>query len=277
MEQGTAQAPGPDSELFCDVFNASPIGIGVRNLEGQLLFANRFLCSMLWFNFFIYVLSLYKIPRTVDTANWQSDQVMSFCSSYLVISLHSYIALIYFAPICRTQAKLSKNPNNYHLEEKAMKNATRILTMCLVALVLSIARANAAVEVNDKTNINLTVFIPCAAGGAGEVVDLSGPLQSLISFTINGNNVSSYFHFQPQGISGTGETTGDKYQATGVTQESFKNSLQNGQANLTFVNNFRIIGQGPGNNFLVHETMHITINAEGAVTVSRDNFIVDGK
>ena len=53
-----------------------------------------------------------------------------------------------------------------------MNNATRILTMCLVVLVLSIARANAAVEVNDTTNINLTVFIPCAAGGAGEVVDL---------------------------------------------------------------------------------------------------------
>jgi PAS domain S-box-containing protein len=50
MEQGTAQAPGPDSELFCDVFNASPIGIAVRNLEGQLLLANRFLCSMLWFS-----------------------------------------------------------------------------------------------------------------------------------------------------------------------------------------------------------------------------------
>jgi PAS domain S-box-containing protein len=45
-----AQAPAPDSELFCDVFNASPIGIAVRNLEGQLLFANRFLCSMLGFS-----------------------------------------------------------------------------------------------------------------------------------------------------------------------------------------------------------------------------------
>jgi len=92
--------------------------------------------------------------------------------------------------------------------------------------------------------------------------------------TINGNNVSGYFHFQPQGISGTGEMTGEKYQATGVTQESFKNSFQNGQANSTYVNNFRIIGQGPGNNFLVHETLHFTINAKGAVTVFHDNFSV---
>jgi hypothetical protein len=149
---------------------------------------------------------------------------------------------------------------------------------CICTLLASmIVPANAAVQENDTTEINLTVFIPCAAGGAGETVDLTGPLHTLITFTINGNNVSGFFHLQPQGISGTGETTGAKYQATGVTQESFKNSLQNGQANETFVNNFRIIGQGPGNNFLVHETLHFTINADGAVTVSHDNFSADCK
>jgi hypothetical protein len=149
---------------------------------------------------------------------------------------------------------------------------------CISTLLASmIVPANAAVQENDTTEINLTIFIPCAAGGAGETVDLTGPLHTLITFTINGNNVSGFFHFQPQGISGTGETTGAKYQATGVTQESFKNSLQNGQANETFVNNFRIIGQGPGNNFLVHETLHFTINADGAVTVSHDNFSADCK
>ena len=154
----------------------------------------------------------------------------------------------------------------------------RIVTIGLVAvLAILIAPVNAAVEVNDQTEISFQVFIPCADGGAGEVVDLNGPLHTLISFTIDGNNVSGYMHFQPQGISGTGETTGTKYQATGITKESFKSSLQNGQANLTFVNNFRIIGQGPGNNFLMHETMHVTINADGTGTVIHDNFSFDCK
>ena len=159
-----------------------------------------------------------------------------------------------------------------------MKFTVPKVVWCICTLLASmIVPANAAVQANDTTEINLTVFIPCAAGGAGESVDLTGPLHTLITFTINGNNVSGFFHFQPQGISGTGETTGAKYQATGVTQESFKNSLQNGQANETFVNNFRLIGQGPGNNFLVHETLHFTINADGAVTVSHDNFSADCK
>jgi hypothetical protein len=157
-----------------------------------------------------------------------------------------------------------------------MKTNLARVTMCFVAVLgIMIAPTNAAVGVDDKTDISLTVFVPCAAGGVGEVVDLIGPLHTLIAFTINGTNVSGYVHFQPQGISGTGETTGAKYQATGTTQESFKTSLQNGQANLTLVNNFRIIGQGAGNNFLVHETQHFTVNADSTVTVFHDNFSID--
>ncbi len=147
----------------------------------------------------------------------------------------------------------------------------------IVALMILSTSANAAVVVNDKTDINLSVFVPCAVGGVGEIIDLSGPLHTLISTTVTGNSVSGYFHFQPQGLSGTGETTGAKYNGTGVTEQSFKSSLQNGQANLTYVNNFRIIGQGAGNNYLVHETLHITINADGTLTVFHDNFSIDCK
>jgi len=67
--------------------------------------------------------------------------------------------------------------------------------------------------------------------------------------TINGNRLHVKVHFQPQGISGIGQTTGDKYQATGVTQDEFGGSFANGQFEETSVNNFRIIGQGNGNNY----------------------------
>jgi PAS domain S-box-containing protein len=39
----------PDTQLFRDIFNASPIGIVVENLEGQPLFVNPAFCSMLGF------------------------------------------------------------------------------------------------------------------------------------------------------------------------------------------------------------------------------------
>src|SRR5438046_10629163 len=111
-----------------------------------------------------------------------------------------------------------------------------------------------------------------------ELVALVVSIHTLNTFTINGNNVSGTAQFQPQGLSGTGETTGDKYQATGVTKaSSFKGSFQNGQFTQTYVNNFRIIGQGSGNNFLVHEVLHVTFNANGTVTVFHDNFSIDCK
>jgi len=40
----------PDTQLFRDVFNASPVGIAVENLDGQLLFVNPAFCSMLGFS-----------------------------------------------------------------------------------------------------------------------------------------------------------------------------------------------------------------------------------
>jgi hypothetical protein len=130
---------------------------------------------------------------------------------------------------------------------------------------------------NVVVDINLSVFVPCADGGGGEVVDFSGQLHVLFDFAISGNRVSGMTHFQPMGLKGVGEVTGDSYNATGVTQEHFNGSLVNGQYELTSVNNFRMIGQGEGNNFMVHETFHGTINANGVITVEADNLRIDCK
>jgi hypothetical protein len=152
----------------------------------------------------------------------------------------------------------------------------RIAVVCLFTMLATITGSlNAEVTINDRTDVDFTVYIPCAAGGLGEVVALAGPLHTMLSYTINSNNVGGLFHFQPQGISGLGESSGNTYQAMGVTKESFKVSLQNEQAAVTFVNNFRLVGQGTGNSFLVHESLHFTFNANGSVTVIHDNFMVE--
>ena len=46
----TAPTAQPDIQLFRDAFNASPIGIAVENMDGQPLFVNPALCSMLGFS-----------------------------------------------------------------------------------------------------------------------------------------------------------------------------------------------------------------------------------
>ncbi len=135
-----------------------------------------------------------------------------------------------------------------------------------------------ALQVTENTVIPLDffVFVSCAAGGAGELVHLTGNLHALFHVTIsNSGNFSLKEHFQPQGVSGIGQTTGAKYQATGGTQDR----LHFGRVGVVFtlINNFRIIGQGPGNNFLVHETFHITVNANGTLTSFVDGFKVECK
>ena len=150
-----------------------------------------------------------------------------------------------------------------------------LIAVLSIAVVSSSSGAPASSStVNTVFPIDLIVFVPCANGGAGEDVALSGNLHDLFHITVNGNSLHVKTHDQPQGISGTGLVTGDKYQATGVTQDEFNTSFGMEE---TFINNFRIIGQGPGNNFLVHENFHITINANGTVTASHDNFTVDCK
>jgi hypothetical protein len=158
-----------------------------------------------------------------------------------------------------------------------MKRILITIALAVVGVGVGVTAAQAEVVVNDTQTIPFAVFVPCANGGAGEVVSGTIDLHTVVSFTINGNHVSGKEHFQPQGGDLTGETTGDKYQPTGVTQDGFSDTLQNGQFNETFVNNFRIIGQGPGNNFLVHDNFHLTINANGDVTVVHDNFSIDCK
>lgn len=116
----------------------------------------------------------------------------------------------------------------------------------------------------------MPVFISCAAGGAGETVLLSGNLHILTHTTIDATGgFHTKYHFQPQGVSGVGMTTGTMYRGTGVSQGTV-----NGKVGLqeTIVNNFRVIGQGRGNNLLIHSVFHITVNANGEVTATVDKF-----
>jgi len=153
-----------------------------------------------------------------------------------------------------------------------MQRGFKLLAATLVVCGVAAGVASGGVTQND---VNQTIpwsdFIPCANGGAGEEVSGTIDLHILTTTTVNGNNVSGKFHFQPQGSHLVGSVTGDVYQATGVTQGTFKGSLQNGQFTETDVNNYRLIGHGPGNNLLIHEVSHITVNANGDVTVEFDH------
>jgi hypothetical protein len=148
-------------------------------------------------------------------------------------------------------------------------NKRRLISVCLtVALVMFglglPTPTRAEVLTNTKVPFATLAFIPCVP----ETVLLTGELHILITQEMDANGgIHVKSHFQPQGISGLGMVTGLKYQGTGVTQEHI-NDHTGPAFEDTFVNNFRIIGQGPGNNLLVHTTFHVTVNANGVTTAN---------
>lgn len=121
---------------------------------------------------------------------------------------------------------------------------------------------------NEYVDMVFPVVIPCAR----ENVDLTGRIHFLNTVTITGNRLTIKTLANPQGISGTGTISGDKYQGTGVSGDISSGSLINGQYSYTYTNNFRIIGQGTGNNLLISVVAHITVNADGTVTSMLDTF-----
>jgi hypothetical protein len=126
-----------------------------------------------------------------------------------------------------------------------------------------------AFTVSQVFPFELATFVPCAAGGAGEVVVLTGALHDVFHLTLTpSGHATVRFHDNPQGVTGTGLTTGAAYRAVGVTQETM--TVRIGSAD-TFVNSFHVIGRGPASNFTVHETLHLTVNANGTVTASFDH------
>jgi hypothetical protein len=155
---------------------------------------------------------------------------------------------------------------------KTLRRAVLFAAMLVLATAGGALGGGPLEDVNIRQPLDMFVWVPCADDGNGEVVHLTGELHVLLQATVDANgglHITS--HDQPMGVSGVGLTTGAAYRGTGVTRDH-TTSLNGGAPYLyTYVNNFRIVGQGRGNNFLVHQTVHITINANDEVTAQFDH------
>ena len=156
-----------------------------------------------------------------------------------------------------------------------MKRILVLLTIATVAMAASVSAAQAEVVTNETVSYAYSGFVPCANGGAGELLTGSIDVHNLITSTVNGNVDSSQFQFQPRG-SLVGRITGDTYQLTGVTRGTYNESLQSGEYVLTYVNSYQLIGPGPGNNLRVREVAHMTIDGDDVV-VRHDDFSIECK
>lgn len=145
----------------------------------------------------------------------------------------------------------------------------------LAAACLAVAgAAQAEVTTNQHVSIAYAGYVPCANGGAGELLTGTIDVHDLASETVNGNSVAWQFVFERHGEL-VGQVTGDTYRVAGVEHGAYTQRLDSEHSTLTYVNRYRLIGPGPGNNLVVRETAHITIDADENVVVQHDDFTVD--
>lgn len=130
--------------------------------------------------------------------------------------------------------------------------------------------ADAAFTLTQVNELPVYPFnsVPCANGGAGEDVLLSGTIHQVFHITSNANGFHLTTHQNPGDVTGTGQTTGDTYHGAGSS--TYHLNVEAGQT-VNSTNNFQLIGEGSASNLTLHVETHLTINANGEVTVSRSD------
>jgi hypothetical protein len=154
-----------------------------------------------------------------------------------------------------------------------MKRILVLLAIATVGMAASATAAQAEVVTNETVSYAWSGFVPCANGGAGELVTGGIDVHNLITSTTNDNVDTWQFQFQPSG-SLVGRITGDTYKLTGATRGTYDDILQSGEYTLTYVNSYQLIGPGPANNLRVREIAHVTIDGDDVV-VQHDDFSIE--
>jgi hypothetical protein len=176
---------------------------------------------------------------------------------------------------------IQHDPGDFFMELAKRSNAGLLawrLVVVLLLLGLALAGGTAPAQAgglvymdNYSEEVHWTFVNPCAAGGAGEDVVLDGVIHYVFNEVSSSSGNAVYKSMgNPQGLIGVGVDTGDVYRATGMTQGI--STVKDTNDVYTSINSFHFIGPGPGSNFILHSTFHLTFNANGELTAYVDNY-----
>ncbi len=105
----------------------------------------------------------------------------------------------------------------------------------------------------------------------GEDILLSGRIHLVSQLQSDGSEVG---HFNYQGVSGVGLTSGTTYRAS--TVDHFR-LVAPFPSDITSVRSLRLISPGPEDDLLVRFLFHITVNANGEITAEVENVNIECK
>ena len=144
-----------------------------------------------------------------------------------------------------------------------------LLTLPLLMIATGSARVSAQATVVASFSIEPFVFDdvhPCT----GEPVELAGDLL-ITERVVTDSNGGQHFSFQlvPSHVRGVGPS-GEFKAVGGQREHSFERA--GGLPFIgTFTSIFNLVSAGGGDNFVIQETFHVTVNANGEITTVVDN------
>jgi hypothetical protein len=130
-------------------------------------------------------------------------------------------------------------------------------------------------QFNQDLDVIVSVPFPCA----GEDVHMTGQEHFTVHLSYD-NAGGSHFELldNVHGLTGVGVSTGETYHAhLGLkAQESDRIGKDfTFGSEITFVQDFRLIGKGAGTNILIHETAHQTFHPDGTLTSYHDKITAE--
>jgi hypothetical protein len=199
----------------------------------------------------IHTKTLYRLLAvgTVTLWRWPIRSHMSGNSSGSILRLALVLAVL--ATGCAgespTQPTALVQPNAF-----VVASATGERKAVTAVSTLSAPGSTHAVIPQD-----FTLSTPCF----GEPVHITGEVYEVIKLQETGNGLLTMVHHNPAGVTGVGLISGATYHGTGVGQ-----GVTFGDEDFTFVLRFNLIGEGRAGNFMLHQTVHMTISRNGDVT-----------
>jgi hypothetical protein len=102
----------------------------------------------------------------------------------------------------------------------------------------------------------------------GEWIHLTGEIHFTVHGVINNNRITMVQHGNYQGLTGVGLTSGKHYTGSNVFNDVYSGNFTGSYTAVT-ITSLRLNGPGGGNNLTLVGRVKTTVNANGAVTVSR--------
>ena len=125
-----------------------------------------------------------------------------------------------------------------------MKRILMLLALSAMAVLATATVAQAQNVTNTTSSYGYAGWVPCANGGAGELMTGTIEMHDLVTSTVNENVDAWQFMSAPRG-SLVGRITGDTYRLTGVTRGTYIEQLQGDRYVATYINRYQLIGPGP--------------------------------